>query len=594
MHPSTKKEFERYKTTQKRGHDSLSQDKASYPKATKTVKQTELKLVVATGNKRLTKNEFDSNVCNFITDKLLPLSTVEAPSFQRLVNPMLGGSFDITLMSRRTLGRRITDGYSTMIADLKAKLSSRKHKCLTADIWSANHKSYLGVTVHWINDDFTRGSGALACRRMVGIHDYSAIATALNEITVDFGIPVNEVTKIVTDNASNFSKAFKEFAKPEAVDNDDEEQELDIEFVTIELHPEPPVNEDDDIDDFYLPPQERCAAHSLNLVGASDARSSDLNNTPYSRLYNSTFGKAQALWNKYQRSSKAADTVKQSCGRAIVVPGETRWNSRWDAVNVLLQINSDEKLNEVCRALELPIFKPQEIEFLTEWVKISRPVAMTLDYLQGNKNSYYGMLLPKLNVTVYELTQLAETVSDLYKPFVTVLLKGIQKRFPMLELQDSESRVAVLAAVSNPMYKLRWVPPANRNDIERMFLDHVRFNMQDSNNTTATASAGNHSDETSVVDEFHMFQTTDELQPIEIDAEGVNYLADTSKELSMLQSYPKVRKLFFEMNTTLPSSAAVERLFSAGGLIHVPRRNKLSDGMFEKLLLLKSNEFSWQ
>jgi len=54
--------------------------------------------------------------------------------------------------------------------------------------------------------------------------------------------------------------------------------------------------------------------------------------------------------------------------------------------------------------------------------------------------------------------------------------------------------------------------------------------------------------------------------------------------------YPRI-KLFLQTNTTLPSSAAVERLFSAGGLIQVPRKNKLSDATFEKLLLIKGNKF---
>ena len=48
-------------------------------------------------------------------------------------------------------------------------------------------------------------------------------------------------------------------------------------------------------------------------------------------------------------------------------------------------------------------------------------------------------------------------------------------------------------------------------------------------------------------------------------------------------------KLFTKYNTPIPSSAAVERLFSIGKEILRARRCQLSDDMFERLMFMKSN-----
>lgn len=64
------------------------------------------------------------------------------------------------------------------------------------------------------------------------------------------------------------------------------------------------------------------------------------------------------------------------------------------------------------------------------------------------------------------------------------------------------------------------------------------------------------------------------------------------KHLINLDHYPIVKHIFLKYNTTLPSSAPVERLFSNGTQISNPRRNLLSDKMFEMLMCLKSNKFN--
>ncbi|KAF0704897.1 putative nuclease HARBI1, partial [Aphis craccivora] len=77
--------------------------------------------------------------------------------------------------------------------------------------------------------------------------------------------------------------------------------------------------------------------------------------------------------------------------------------------------------------------------------------------------------------------------------------------------------------------------------------------------------------------------------------QGLSYLNSKKKDgkdLIILDHYPIVRHIFFKYNTTLPSSAPVERLFSNGTQILTPRRNRLSDKTFEMLMCLKSIKFN--
>jgi hypothetical protein len=48
--------------------------------------------------------------------------------------------------------------------------------------------------------------------------------------------------------------------------------------------------------------------------------------------------------------------------------------------------------------------------------------------------------------------------------------------------------------------------------------------------------------------------------------------------------------LFIKFNTGIPSSAAVERLFSVGKDILTAKRANLSDDNFEKLMFMKGNQ----
>ena len=69
------------------------------------------------------------------------------------------------------------------------------------------------------------------------------------------------------------------------------------------------------------------------------------------------------------------------------------------------------------------------------------------------------------------------------------------------------------------------------------------------------------------------------------------FLHSSSEDVVSIAAWPKLKDLFIRLNTPLPASAAVERLFSCAGMIMNDRRNRISDKNFENLVFLKVN--SW-
>ncbi|KAI4830039.1 hypothetical protein KUCAC02_001693 [Chaenocephalus aceratus] len=75
---------------------------------------------------------------------------------------------------------------------------------------------------------------------------------------------------------------------------------------------------------------------------------------------------------------------------------------------------------------------------------------------------------------------------------------------------------------------------------------------------------------------------------ISADSEVLEYMRSGS-ELEVLNRFPRVKAVSMKYNTATPSSAPAERLFSLGGIVLSPRRNRLSDKRFERLLLMRYN-----
>lgn len=198
---------------------------------------------------------------------LHPLHTVERPEFVDLFKEILPYRH---LMSRRTLGRMLDDEYSSMKRTLTEKFSTLSHVCTTTDAWSANNRSFLGVTIHWIDEkSLSICSGALACRRIVGSHTHDVLAEMLDNVHRDFKIK-DKVTITTTDNGANFVKSFSVFAEVQIESLREEENEEGEEDDTVFISLTDILNEGDVDEEVSLPPHQRCACHTLNLVATKD------------------------------------------------------------------------------------------------------------------------------------------------------------------------------------------------------------------------------------------------------------------------------------------------------------------------------------
>lgn len=257
------------------------------------------------------------------------------------------------------------------------------------------------MTAHWIDGiSFKREKAALCCKRVRGRHTYDVIACEIDGVHSAFGLS-HKVTACVTDNGSNFSKAFRMFeSHPDDGSDSDEPPDDEEEEVTFTDVAEALSTGSDET--FSLPPHLRCASHTLNLISKNDLEKWLTSNSDCKAVYRSAFAKCTALWTKTSRSTVASDQVEDVLKRKLIIPTATRWNSTHDALSLITEIPVRD-LNTIFSRLGLKGIAEREYQFLKEYCAVTRPLAAALDILQGEDDCYYGTLLPTLEILMSKL-----------------------------------------------------------------------------------------------------------------------------------------------------------------------------------------------
>lgn len=384
-------------------------------------------------------------------------------------------------MSRYCLRKKVVQLYDTEKLKLIETLKMTNSVSFTADIWSNRHKSYLGVTLHYIDQSFKRVSKLVSCARFKGVHSGGNIASELQAIVHEFGLE-NKVVASVTDNGSNFVRAFNDFGLdidnlidflPHINNNECDIDEMGVIFgLNEEFDPEFSNTNNDESDELYFDNIEedemndieepslgihlRCGSHTMNLISSTDAKAA-LKNISYREMHFNAFGKLKSLFNKYNRP-KSYEIIRNSLKSGLNIPNKTRWNSVYDSVSNFNKKESRD-INKAMEELGLPKFTTNEFIFLCEYETVTKPIAEAIDNMQ-RENCYFSLYLPTIMTVKVALEKMKNEQTFQYcTPLLHVIYDGFIKRFAsFFDFHDKKTIPALIAAVCDPFFKLRWIP----------------------------------------------------------------------------------------------------------------------------------------
>lgn len=525
-------------------------------------------------NRQPAQLPFVEKVLNFILLSSVPVSVLEEPAFVELFR-----GTGLTMCSCAQLLARLDDMHGSFIENIKHNLEEIPYICVAADIWTSRNKHYFGYSISWLDNELKRRMAILACAKLSDTPTYKEIESLIAQIQNKYDLNKEKITCSVIDGVHDFVHTYHNFSM-KSICPDYHSEDLNISFSSAEHL----LNQ--------LPKQFKRGEHSLHLLTAFDC------NTilkSHEKLQHA-LTRCLILLNKC--SDFEANEISKYLFEGHLPPSDVRWPTWYTSLTQLLK--QKHKIDELCTLLNQPKLSQIEIEYLEDFCMILKPIADAVEFLQQENYLYFGYFLPTLVTIKVKLKKLHESrhIKHLHavaQQMSDALLCRLRSYFEI----TSEFNDAIIAAIVCPAVKMRFVealretaPNITTDKIIQLFVEYAQEfyvdNEQEDQREQRPPS----------VDSFLCFNPDDNEDPpsdnkpcVAIRREFSSYLNDDDKNLSCLNRYPLVKKVFHKYNTLPPTSLPLEIFFHTFlNVINGQKGQHLTEEHLERLVLTKVNK----
>ncbi|KAK5866555.1 hypothetical protein PBY51_020738 [Eleginops maclovinus] len=190
---------------------------------------------------------------------------------------------------------------------------------------------------------------------------------------------------------------------------------------------------------------------------------------------------------------------------------------------------TESQLNGICGQLKVAKLHPQEMMFLIEYTAILKPLAYSINLLQGEKNCYFGYIVP----TILSLkAKLAEKLTQVQfsTHILSAVIKAIDTRFGQV-LASHEARMATSTI---PKFRLWWLADEEREAMKRAMVQETRLlhtePSEDAGTSGNAAVGGDPEDD----DNFFTFERA-QMTSSSVEEEVQRYLQDPDKSFGFIE-----------------------------------------------------------